>query len=78
MRDRDGTLVFVEVRARADIRYGGAAASVDAAKQRRLVFAARHFLPGCDAAALPLRRRRGRRRADRVAARRLRRLVRRR
>ena len=44
LRDRDGTLVFVEVRARADIRHGGAAATVDARKQRRLVFAARHFL----------------------------------
>jgi len=44
LRDRDGTLVFVEVRARADTRHGGAAATVDALKQRRLVFAARHFL----------------------------------
>jgi len=44
MRDRDGTLVFVEVRARADARHGGAAASVGGAKQRRLVFAARHYL----------------------------------
>ena len=44
LRDRDGTLVFVEVRARADSRHGGAAATVGAVKQRRLVFAARHFL----------------------------------
>ena len=44
LRDRDGTLVFVEVRARADARHGGAAATVDVRKQRRLVFAARHFL----------------------------------
>ena len=44
LRDRDGTLVFVEVRARADARHGGAAASVGATKQRRLVYAARHFL----------------------------------
>jgi putative endonuclease len=44
MRDRDGTLVFVEVRARADARHGGAAASVGAAKQRRIVYAAQHFL----------------------------------
>lgn len=43
MLDRD-TLVFVEVRARADARFGGAPASVGAAKQRRLVAAARHFL----------------------------------
>jgi len=44
LRDPDGTLVFVEVRARADTRHGGAAATVDGRKQRRLVFAARHFL----------------------------------
>ncbi|HEY8357081.1 MAG TPA: YraN family protein [Ramlibacter sp.] len=44
MRERDGTLVFVEVRQRGDARYGGAAASIGAAKQRRIVFAARHFL----------------------------------
>ena len=44
LRDRDGTLVFVEVRARADVRHGGAAATVDAPKQRRLVFAAQHYL----------------------------------
>ena len=41
----DGTtLVFVEVRYRRSERYGGAAASVDARKQRRLVLAARQFL----------------------------------
>jgi len=44
MRERDGTLVFVEVRARAGTMHGGAAASVGAAKQRSLVFAARHYL----------------------------------
>ena len=44
MRDPDGTIVFVEVRARRDSRYGGAAASIGAAKRRRLVFAASHFL----------------------------------
>jgi putative endonuclease len=44
MRDRDGTLVFVEVRARRDARFGGAAASIGAAKRQRLVFAASHFL----------------------------------
>ena len=44
LRDHDGTLVFVEVRARADLRHGGAAATVDGRKQQRLVFAARHFL----------------------------------
>ena len=44
MRDRDGTLVCVEVRRRRNDRHGGAAASVGAVKQRRLVFAARHYL----------------------------------
>ncbi len=44
MRERDGTLVFVEVRRRASAAFGGAAASVGAVKQRRIVFAARHFL----------------------------------
>lgn len=41
---RDGTLVFVEVRARAGTSHGGAAASVTSAKQRRIVYAARHYL----------------------------------
>jgi putative endonuclease len=42
---RDGaTLVFVEVRKRASRDFGGAAASVSALKQRRIVFAARHFI----------------------------------
>lgn len=42
---RDGaTLVFVEVRRRGRRDFGGAAASVGVAKQRRIVFAARHFL----------------------------------
>lgn len=44
MRDRDGTLVFVEVRARGGAGHGGAAASVGSAKQRRLVRAAQHYL----------------------------------
>jgi putative endonuclease len=44
LRDRDGTLVFVEVRARRSAAHGGALASVDAGKQRRLVRAARHYL----------------------------------
>ncbi len=44
MREPDGTVVFVEVRQRASARQGGAAASVGNAKQRRIVFAARHFL----------------------------------
>ena len=44
MRDRDGTLVFVEVRARRSASFGGAAASVSATKQRSLVLAAQYFL----------------------------------
>ncbi|MDR2153663.1 MAG: YraN family protein [Burkholderiaceae bacterium] len=43
-REPDGTLVFVEVRARASGSRGGAAASVDAAKRRRIVRAARRYL----------------------------------
>jgi putative endonuclease len=37
-------LVFVEVRKRADTRHGGAAASVTARKQARLIIAAQIFL----------------------------------
>lgn len=48
------TLVFVEVRFRASERFGGAAASVDLAKQRRLRAAASHFLQGY-AGTLPCR-----------------------
>ncbi|QHI97870.1 YraN family protein [Xylophilus rhododendri] len=44
LREPDGTLVFVEVRQRAGSRHGGAAASVGIWKQRRIVFAARHYL----------------------------------
>lgn len=42
---RDGdTLVFVEVRARKNSDFGGAAASITPAKQHRLILAARHYL----------------------------------
>jgi putative endonuclease len=44
LRERDGTLVFVEVRVRANARHGGAAASVGAVKRASLVLAARHYL----------------------------------
>jgi putative endonuclease len=44
MRDRDGALVFVEVRARAQRRYGGAAASIGWHKRQRIVRAAQHYL----------------------------------
>lgn len=57
---RDGTtLVFVEVRYRRSRRFGGAAASVDARKQARILLAARHYLAArgdapcrCDVVAL--------------------------
>ena len=38
------TLVLVEVRSRSSAAFGGAAASVDARKQRRLILAARRLL----------------------------------
>jgi putative endonuclease len=42
---RDGAMtVFVEVRRRASTDFGGAAASITPAKQRRLILAARHWL----------------------------------
>ena len=42
---RDGaTLVFVEVRLRSSGRFGGAASSITAQKQRRIELAARHYL----------------------------------
>lgn len=44
MREAGGTVVFVEVRKRASAAFGGAAASVSYFKQRRIVFAARHYL----------------------------------
>ncbi|MFT3719109.1 YraN family protein [Pseudorhodoferax sp.] len=44
LREPDGTLVFVEVRRRASLSHGGAAASIGVAKRRRIVFAARHYL----------------------------------
>lgn len=44
VRDTDGTLVFVEVRSRRSASHGGAAASVTTGKQRRVVYAAQHYL----------------------------------
>ncbi|MBY0237509.1 YraN family protein [Roseateles sp. PN1] len=44
MQDSAGTLIFIEVRSRCDASHGGAAASVTPAKQRRLIYAAQHFL----------------------------------
>lgn len=50
MRDprdpRDDTLVFVEVRQRTAGTHGGAGGSITGGKQRRIVFAARHYLLG--------------------------------
>jgi putative endonuclease len=55
MRDGD-SVVFIEVRYRRDARFGGGAASVDAGKRRKLVFAAEHFLAAHrDLARLPCR-----------------------
>lgn len=44
LRERDGTLVFVEVRSRTSAAHGGAMASVGGSKQRRIVRAAQHYL----------------------------------
>jgi len=44
LRERDGTLVFVEVRTRAPGSCGGAAASVTSTKRKRLVLAAQHYV----------------------------------
>ena len=42
---RDGkTLVFVEVRLRRNLDFGGAGASITGTKQRRVILAARHYL----------------------------------
>lgn len=41
-----GCTVFVEVRLRRDGRFGGAAASITAAKRRKLILAAGHYLAG--------------------------------
>ncbi len=44
---REGaTVVFVEVRSRASDAYGGAAASITAAKREKLLKTARHYLAG--------------------------------
>ena len=44
MRTPDGTTVFVEVRQRKSASHGGAGASISLPKQRRIIFAARHYL----------------------------------
>jgi putative endonuclease len=44
MRDRDGTLVFVEVRQRSSQDHGGAAATVSRSKQRKCIMGAQYYL----------------------------------
>ena len=44
--DDAGCVVFVEVRLRKSARFGGAAASITATKQRRVILAAQHWLTG--------------------------------
>ncbi len=44
MHAPDGTVVFVEVRQRSSASHGGAGASIGAVKQRRIIFAAQHYL----------------------------------
>ena len=48
MRD-DATLVFVEVRMRTSDGFGGAAASITPAKQKKLLRTARHYIAGANA-----------------------------
>jgi putative endonuclease len=61
MNDR-GTLVFTEVRLRNSKNFGGAAASIDLRKQRKLICTAQHYLatlpriPPCRFDALLLKR----------------------
>lgn len=44
MNDQNGALVFVEVRYRNNQRFGGALASINAAKQDRIRACAQHYL----------------------------------
>ena len=55
VRERGGTLVFVEVRSRASGAFGGAGASIGAPKQKRIVLAARHYLQRFGSAPPPCR-----------------------
>ena len=43
MRDRN-TVVFIEVRYRKDLRFGGAIYSIDRKKQRKLINTAQHYM----------------------------------
>lgn len=51
--ERDGTIVFVEVRARSSARFGGAAASISATKRARIQYAATQWLAQHCGNALP-------------------------
>ncbi len=44
MRNHAGNLIFIEVRGRTNLAYGGAAISVTRAKQQRLLRTAAHYL----------------------------------
>jgi len=55
MVDADGTLVFVEVRSRADETFGPAENTITPAKRQRLVRAARYFLAAHQVEDRPLR-----------------------
>ena len=44
LQESDGTVVFVEVRSRSRSDFGGAGASIGAAKRQRVVLAAQHWL----------------------------------
>ena len=44
VRESGGTLVFVEVRRRKSASHGGAAGSITALKQQRIIYAAQHFI----------------------------------
>jgi len=55
MVDTDGTVVFVEVRSRANESFGPAEATVTPAKRQRVARAARHFLAVHDIQDRPLR-----------------------
>lgn len=44
LQESNGTVVFVEVRSRRSQDFGGAGGSISAAKRRRIVLAAQHWL----------------------------------
>ena len=55
MVDADGTIVFVEVRSRADEAFGPAEDTITPAKRQRLIRAARYFLAAHQIEDRPLR-----------------------